>query len=144
MDRHSEYENLFVGGEIPEPRSDLLDTVMLRINRERGRVLRTRILCFGTLSLFALAAFVPAWRELQGEVSRSGFSEFSSLLISDFSTALTYWKEFSFSLLESFPAIGIAAVLGALFAFLSSVRLLILNISGAASGRSSFSKTRVS
>ncbi len=124
-----DYERLFAHIEDKEPPEGLLVKILLRIEEERRRrALRGRILIFGILSFAAAGALVPAWNELQSEISQSGFLQFTSLFFSDFTVLMAYWKEFAFSLLESLPFLGAVSVLGTILAFFSFMRLLIRNI----------------
>ncbi len=124
-----DYEKLFTHIDYKEPPSGLLDKIILHIYSERRRqVLRTRIVLFGTLSFVAIAALVPAWQGLQSGISQSGFLQFISLIFSDSAVVITYWQNFALSLLESLPALEAAAVLGAIFAFLFSLKFLIRDI----------------
>ena len=113
-----------------EPSRGFLDAIMLHITDEEAHRFHRRIALFAGLVMIAAFSFVPAWHEFQNELSSSGFSTFLSLLTSDTASLLTYWKEFSISLLEAIPVFGLTAVLGTLFILLSSLRFLILNISG--------------
>jgi hypothetical protein len=123
------YEKLFDRLDCLEPPGGLLDKVILRVSLERQpRTTKARIVVFGALSLFSLAAFVPAWSELQSELSQSGFLHFASLLFSDLHAVAVYWREFMFSLLESLPVLGVVAVLGAAFVLISSLKLLIHDV----------------
>lgn len=121
-------ERLFSFWHAPAVPAGLLEKIFIAIGKESARALKVKIVLLSGLSLAAAAAFIPAWRELQSELSRSGFFEFVSLLISDSSVALAYWKEFSLSLLESLPALGVAAVLGTLFALFLSLQSLLLDL----------------
>lgn len=110
-----------------EVRSGLLDEIMLKIDEKRRQRARVRLVCFGVLSILALSALVPAWRELNSEIAGTGFSQFFSLLFSDAGILAAYWQDFMMVLAESFPILGMSAVLASLFAFLASVRIVVKN-----------------
>jgi hypothetical protein len=112
-----------------EPRAGLLDRIMAAIyDEQRFRRARVRVISFGLVALIALIAFIPAWRELQTEVTESGFQAYVSLLGSDTSVILTNIQDFGLLLAESFPVLGLAVVLTSIFAFLMSVRFVVRDI----------------
>ena len=120
-----DYEELFARIDRQEVPAGLLDRIMLRIGDARRRkIIRTRMFFFGSFSVFSLFAIVPAWGAFQGEMARSGFLQFLSLLFSDSAVALANWREFSFSLLESLPVTGTVMVLASVFALMFFARLL--------------------
>lgn len=119
------YEQLFGRLDKREPPAGLLERIMLRIAEERRRRVQMRTAVFGVLSLVALAALVPAWRELNSEITQSGFSQFASLIFSDGAALAAYWQDFAFSLLESLPVFGMVAVLGVLLALFSSLKFFV-------------------
>jgi hypothetical protein len=132
MKKHAGQQIPYLESGASEPSGGLLDAVMLHIEGIENHRFHRRVIIFAALTGLAALSFIPAWGELHRELTSSGFSSFASLLSSDTATLASYWKEFSFSLLESLPVFGLVAVLGALFTLLTSLRLLILNISGGA------------
>lgn len=111
------------------PPKDLLDRIFFRINKEqRKRVLRARIVSFGSISIIAAVVLVFSLGELQKEIAQSGFTNFISILFSDWGIVSIYWKEFAISLLESMPIFGIAAVLGSILLFLASLKIFTRDI----------------
>ncbi len=118
------YGDLFEKMDRREPPAGLLNTIILKIKEESLRMARVRFVCFSLLSLAALSALIPAWRELQSEITQSGFFQFVSLLFSDAGTIAVYWQDFTMTIAESLPIFGISAVLAAVFAFLLSIRFM--------------------
>jgi hypothetical protein len=123
------YEKLFERLERREPPVELLDEILLSISKETtSRMLWVRTVVSGILSLAAITALIPSWFIAQSEIYQSGFSQFLSLLLSDTNIITTFWKEFSLSLLESFPVGGTVAVLGSVLIFLISMRFFVRDI----------------
>jgi len=123
------YERLFEHLEYREPPAELLDRVLLSISKKAtGRALWIGALIYGFLSLVAIVAIVPSWLITQSEMHQSGFSQFLSLLLSDTNTVMVFWKEFSLSLVESFPVLGTIAILGSALLFLISMRFFVRDI----------------
>ncbi len=111
------------------PPKDLLDRIFFRINKEqRKRVLRARIVSFGSISIIAAVVLVFSLGELQKEIAQSGFTNFISILFSDWGVISVYWKEFAISILESMPIFGMAAFLGSIFLFLASLKIFTRDI----------------
>jgi hypothetical protein len=123
------YEQLLVHMDRHRPPAELLGIIMTRIGEERRRrkvVIRSA--CFGILSVAAVAALVPAWQEFYTEIGQTGFLKFASLLFSDVGAAVVYWKDFAVALAESFPVVGVAAVLASVFVLLFSLRFIVQDI----------------
>jgi len=109
-----------------EPPEGLYDLV---INRIKLRQIRTARLRFGIFSCLALASFVflaPAARYFANDFYSSGFYSYISIMLTDGGSVLTYWKEFSFVLADSFPIMEATAVFSAMFVPFVSIR----NLSG--------------
>ena len=121
---HNDYEKLLSHIDRREPPLGLLGRIMLWIDGERRRRARIRVACFGTLSLAAIFTLVTASQELYAELTQSGFPQFISLLFSDTGILAAYWKEFAFSLAESFPIFAASMVLASVFVLLFSLRFL--------------------
>lgn len=98
-----------------------------RIEREQRRGARVRIAVFAPLALLSGVAVIFSFQYLVQELSRSGISEYFSVLLSDGGVALAYWKEFSLSVVEQLPVLGGALFLGAVLALLSSLKSIIQN-----------------
>ena len=108
-----------------EPSRGLFERIMLQIaTKERSRS-RLHVVVAGVVFLGAFSALPFAWRELVLELSQSGFWNFASLVISDAGILGAYWKDFFIAFAESFPTLGIAAVLGAVFVGLLSLQFFV-------------------
>ena len=111
--------------EVP---AGLFEKILNRIHREqRIIVIRNTILI--CIAFFAsLIAIVPSFAMLSSDASQSGFLNFSSLMFSDSSVILTYWRSFSLALLETLPVISLAVFLLIVVVFLQSLRSLVKNL----------------
>jgi len=112
--------------DAPEPETGFLDRIMLLISKERRdrSTARTRVFSFGLLAVLSFLAFIPAWGELQEELAETHFSQFASLIFSDWNVLAPYWQDFIMSLAEALPVFGILAVCASLFVLLFSLRFL--------------------
>ncbi len=112
--------------EIPD---GLFDAIMSRISYEKKlKIFKTRIAFLGVFSFAAFIALIPALKELQSEILKSGFLQFISLVISDSSVVAVYWKDFAYSILESFPIFGTLTVLGLILVLISFMKIILNDI----------------
>jgi hypothetical protein len=122
------YEKLFAKIKPNEPFPGLLETVVNRIEKERGISIRRRIFIFTASAIFSVIAFIPAFQSVHSEFVDSGFTRFFSLLFSDFEIVVAYWQSFAMSLLETLPIMGLLVLTSVSLIFLESMRLLVKNI----------------
>ncbi|MDE2188680.1 MAG: hypothetical protein KGJ35_03055 [Patescibacteria group bacterium] len=87
--------------------------VISRLKIVIGRTILMRRIYSTAAVAFSLIAVVLASRLLIMESSTTGFSSFIALAFTDSASMLTNWRDFAWTLLESIPAFGLAAVLGA-------------------------------
>ena len=112
--------------ELPE---GIFDRIMARLKAEqRLLTVKRRLVIFSVGALGSMAAFIPAFKMAQLEISNSGFLQFFSLLFSDFGTVAAYWQSFTILLLESLPAMSLAVFLAVIFVFFESLRFLSRDI----------------
>src|SRR3989338_2080670 len=123
-----DFEKLFTFSVSPEPAPDLVGKVMQRIRSEqRLAVSKWRGGLFGVSMLASAIAFVPAFRMVQSGFTESGFMQFFSLLFTDFSIVMTYWKSFGLSLLEALPVVSLSIFFTIVLVFLESFVQLVKN-----------------
>jgi len=104
--------------------SHIIDKVTYRIHRYR--LIRARIY-LAVNSLCAIGAgfaFFPAIRYFSNSAAGSGFWQYSSLIFSNSSEALSSWKAVLLSVAESIPALEMAAVLGVVLVFANALRII--------------------
>lgn len=111
----------------PEPSQRLFETVMRRIELEKRRIARRRFAFFSFMLTVSMVGLIPAFQLVQSSFARSGSLELFSLIFSDFGTVSAYWRGFSLALIESLPVVSIAVFLAAIFAFMYSFRLFLLD-----------------
>ena len=107
-----------------EPAKDLLEKIIKRIHKEERVLVLRKTICFSALLILSLFAFTPAYKTLMLDLNQSGFLNFSSLVISDFSSVLTHWQSFGLILLETLPVISLALFLAVVLTFLQSLKSL--------------------
>lgn len=104
--------------------SDLNQIILRRISKEEIKLVKRRFFFTSTLTIISVVSLIPAFMYLSSEISKSGFYQYAKLLISDTSSIFIYWKELSYSLVESAPMLGSLIVLILIFVTLSSLREL--------------------
>lgn len=120
---HKDYKKLFTHLEPMEPPVGLFNRVMNRIREEKQLIiLKRRIMIFSVGLLASVAMFIPVFRWVQADLTQSGFLQFFSLVFSDFKIVITYWQNFSMSLLETVPAVSLAILFATVFAFLELLK----------------------
>jgi len=113
----------------PEPPEYLFGRIMSRIHKEREEeIIKRRIILLSFVSAASFVSVFPAFQLLKADLAASGFFAFFSLLFSDFAIVAAYWQNFVFSLLESLPITGLAAISISSLAFLWSIKLLTKGI----------------
>lgn len=105
-----------------ETNPNLPEKVWTAVSLYNRRIARIKLFSFSLLGLISVVGFVPALITLKSDLSRSGFYEYSSLAFSNNGMIVTYWKEFSLSILESLPMISILFVMILLFTFFLSLK----------------------
>lgn len=96
--------------EVPPPRG-LYEAILARIDAAKRASARVRAGLFGAVAVLSGLALVPAVQYAFAQFYASGFYDYASLLLSDRSLALTYWRELSLTLLESLPALALLLVI---------------------------------
>ncbi len=103
----------------------LYDLVFKQIyQRQRFMILRRKII-YGLGLIFSALAFIPTVLSLKTGLVESGFTQYFSLLFSDFNVVSAYWQSFLLTLLESLPIISLAVFLAVLLIFLELLKLSV-------------------
>ncbi|HLC99813.1 MAG TPA: hypothetical protein VJC11_02525 [Patescibacteria group bacterium] len=120
-------EQFFTRHQGPQPSKELLGKIMARIQNEKT-LMRRRAILFAVVAVFSLVAFVPAFSAMRKEFTQSGLFEIAALLFSDPTVIRIAWNDFMLSILESLPVRSIVVVLATAFVFLSSLKLIVRDI----------------
>ncbi|MDD5639231.1 MAG: hypothetical protein PHR47_00250 [Candidatus Pacebacteria bacterium] len=107
-----EYKKLFMNMEEANPSNKLFEKIMLRISREEKlSIVKKRIAVFSVFLIISLGGFVYSFIAVQNALVSSGFTQFFSLIFSDFNIVIAYWQNFLFTLLESLPVFAMVVFL---------------------------------
>lgn len=111
-----------------EPPTGLLEKILKRIHREERTLVLRKVFIFSATLVGSFIGFIPSVKMLFSDFTQSGFLNFSSLFLSDFSTVMAHWQSFLMVLLETLPVISLAFFLAVLLLFLQSIRSLSKNV----------------
>ena len=111
-----------------KPPVKLRANILMRIAQVEFRRARAYLLVSTTVGVFGIIGAVFSVKYLLQGFNQSGFYNYFSLLLSDPDIMLTYWREFSLSIVESIPVTGVIISLGAFAVFLVSVRIFANNM----------------
>ncbi len=102
-------------------------SVIMGVNEARVRVMRIKFAVFSVLGLASGATLFPLVSLTGTKMLESGFLDYASLAVSDSGAVLSYWREFSITLIESLPILGLTLILCALLTSLQTFRLAAKN-----------------
>ena len=117
------FEALASGAE-----SRIMETVMQRIAERRLAKARAAAGLYGFTALLGVGLLIPALSYTASLAQESGFTSYLSLLASDGTSIVSYWKPFMLSILESAPIMGSALVLAAVLVSGYSLMKLISDL----------------
>lgn len=108
-----------------EPKEELRFSIMRKINLEKSRRMRRMkfLSYFGIAVSFSAAAYALIF--FGSAFFKSEFWTIFSLIFSDAMIVLGNWKEYLYSLGETFPVVNIILILVPIFSFLMFLNLLI-------------------
>jgi hypothetical protein len=124
-----DYEKLFSHLTDPELSGGLFGKIIQRIQNERRlRSIKRRIAFFSVGTVFSIVAFIFTLQMARAGFAESGFFQFFSLLFSDFSSVVLYWRNFGLTLLETLPVVSLTVFLGSVLLLMELLKLLANNI----------------
>ncbi|OGI24902.1 MAG: hypothetical protein A3J76_05470 [Candidatus Moranbacteria bacterium RBG_13_45_13] len=116
-------KNLFKNLKDLEPSAGLGGKILKAIVLEKNWQAKKRLIFADVLMLGSLGAFVFVLLNFWDGISKSEFWSLSKLLFSDTASVATFWKDFLFSLLETFPAVHLAAILAPVLLLMISLNM---------------------
>jgi len=111
----------------PAPQG-LYEAVLAKVAVARIRAARIRAGVFAVITLVCISALVPVIEYTADQLYKSGFYDYTSLILSDRADFVLYWREFSLSIVESLPSVALLVLLPLAVALLWSLSRLIKNI----------------
>ncbi len=119
---------LYASLPLLEAPQGLYAAVMARIDAAERRAARIATAVFGFVALASAAALVPVAQYTLQQFYASGFYDYLSLALSDHSLALTYWREFGLSLVESLPSLALLMLIPVAGVLLWSLRRVVRTV----------------
>ncbi len=102
---------LFRTAKRPLPPADLLGGILTRINKERKNIWQRKMLALIVAATASIAGLAFALYATIASFARSGAPAFLKLIVTDTGAVAAYWKDFTYFLLETIPAGGLAVAL---------------------------------
>lgn len=123
------YEKLFQYCSTPSAPEGLLDKIMDGISRQqRSFISKLKLAIFSLGLVGSLTALFPVFKMVQSSMAETGFFQFVSLMFTDSQYVVSYWQNFTMSLLQSLPVINLAIFLAVIFIFLESLKFFVRNL----------------
>lgn len=115
--------NLFKNLKDLEPSSGLEARILRKIALEKSWQAKKKLIFADALTLGSLGAFVFTLLNFWSGIYKSEFWSLLKLLFSDTAAVTSFWKDFLFSLLETFPAVHFAVILAPVFLLIVSLNM---------------------
>lgn len=110
-----------------DPPEYLSGRILAQIGLRKKRMARIKFFLFEGAGLVSLAIAAVSFKFAIDDLSQSGFSSYTSLIFSDWSMVVAYWKDFVMLLAESAPLLWFTAFLASIFFLLESVKNALKN-----------------
>lgn len=106
-----------------EPKKGLEGSILQKIDFERGRQIKKKLVFSYFGFTFSFSAGICALAYFGSSFLKSEFWSILSLAFSDFMIVAGSWREYLYSLGETFPIMSVVAILVPIFGFLLSANL---------------------
>lgn len=109
------------------PSKELRKNILLQIVKEEGRRAKNYLLASFATAAASIVGFIFAAQYVTQAISQTSFYRYFSLLFSDSDIVLSYWRQFTLSLVESLPFFAVTLVLVAIVVLMVSIRVFTNN-----------------
>jgi hypothetical protein len=106
-----------------EPSSELVGLILKRLEKEKDKQIKRDLFLSYTGLALSFSAGIYVLITFSKTFLQSEFWNMASLLFSDLSIVAGYWKEYAYSLLETFPFMHMIAILIPVFILMLSFNL---------------------
>jgi len=110
-----------------QPSTQLRKNILLQIVKEEHHRAKNYVLASLGAASASVIGVVFSIKYVAQAISESSFYQYFSLLFSDPDIVVSYWREFTLSLVESLPFFAITLVLVAIVVLMTSIRIFINN-----------------
>jgi hypothetical protein len=111
-----------------EGKPDLAENIWHNLVRRDKQIVRLKLWAFSFAGLISFLGLIPAWKALLSNLTQSGVYEYFSLIFSNGSSVLSYWKELALSIAESLPLMSIILSLSLVFILFLSLKYVTRQI----------------
>lgn len=111
-----------------DPPEDLFPRIIARITTLEKRAAMIRARFFVATTILSTIAMSISFRYAWESFAQSSFLTYAALLASDGGALIMYWREFTYSLLESMPLASVTLFLISVFILLLSLKFTMLYI----------------
>ncbi len=106
---------------LAQPSQDLVERILLVVIKKKQFYTSVRLFVYGFLAVLSCVGCVVVWKTEGSNILNSKLVELLSLLFSDFGVVVSYWKEYTLSVVEAVPVFSIFFV--ALFVWFAIISL---------------------
>lgn len=110
-----------------KPSKELRKNILLQVVKEEGRRAKNYLLVSLITSTASIVGVVFAAQYVVQAIFQTSFYRYFSLLFSDSDIVLSYWRQFTLSLVESLPFFAVTLVLVAIVVLMVSIRVFANN-----------------
>lgn len=114
------YRKLFGHLDLMESPNNLKSQIVKKIETKEKRLQTARVWIFGSSSIASLGLALSTVIYLANSIKQTGFWQYFSLIFSENKLILDYWREFTLSLIESLPIVGLIILLASIGFFVWS------------------------
>lgn len=108
-----------------EPADSFSVQIWHNIQSKQANKSRDKFYLYTAIGVISFSGFVAMSLSIKGQFESSGFFEYVSLIFSDGSLVIAYWKEYLMSLANSVPIASLGALTFLLFSILVSAKKAI-------------------
>jgi len=113
---------------IVEPKNGLKTSIFSKIRALEMRKTINKVVLSSFFSLVSITSIVFFVINIINDASKSGLSQYLSLIFTDGKIIATYWQTYILSVVESLPIIPIAIVVASISVFVWSLNNFLKNI----------------
>lgn len=110
-----------------KPSKELRENILFQIVKEEGRRAKNYLLVSFITTTASIVGVIFSAQYVMQAVYQSSFYRYLSLLISDSDIVLSYWQQFTLSLVESMPFFAVTLALVAIVILMVSIRVFTNN-----------------
>jgi len=116
-----DYKTLFTQSENIELPQGLLESVLVKVRLEQKKSAKRELIFVGSTAAGSLIAIIPVFSYFIDGFIQSSFYQYFSLIFSEGTGALAFWKEIGMSLAESLPILSVTVFLTVLVVLIWSI-----------------------